>query len=609
MRPIQFDACLGWLHAGRTTHGVVLCEPLGHEALWTHKLVRALAERLAARGLWVLRFHYPSSGDSAGDDLAPGRFARSLASVRAAVRALRLYGGVDHVTLAGTRAGAAFALLAAASPESDAPPIDAFVALAPMVRGRAYLRELAMVQQRWLDSAPPTVRAGQRDEPGLNILGHRYPADLVDALKGVDLVDAVARASTLPHAALLVDTEYGASPALRDALRARGVPVDELGLDGWAGALQEGARSRLPLRALDALAGWIARDLGTSPARAAPSIPAEAPLACTADGVAEQLVRIGPARLVGMLCEPAEPTAVRTDVPLLLIPNTAANPRSGDGRIAVRLARALARQGIASLRIDIDGVGDSGARAPDDQSVVLYSERTIADVATAADWFAARGCRPVVAFAVCSGAYAALHAAAQSTSLAGVIAINLPRFIWPRGMTLADALRQQTNSARGYLASVRDWRKWRQLLRERRDLRPIIGALRRLALARVRVPVARLAERIGVEPSRDTPRGLLRALARRGVRTWFVYGEYDPGVDELRRHFGAPATAFRRAPLADVRLIRELDHSVYGSAAADRVIEFCIETLTGWSRLAAGSAAPAQPAVGEQRRASRPASA
>lgn len=73
MRPVRFDDCLGWLHEGRTRRGAVICEALGHEALWTHKVIRTLAERLADDGMWVLRFHYPCAGDSAGDDLAPGR--------------------------------------------------------------------------------------------------------------------------------------------------------------------------------------------------------------------------------------------------------------------------------------------------------------------------------------------------------------------------------------------------------------------------------------------------------------------------------------------------------------------------------------------------------
>ncbi|AOJ02919.1 alpha/beta hydrolase [Burkholderia mayonis] len=618
MRPVRFDDCLGWLHEGRTRRGAVICEALGHEALWTHKVVRALAERLADDGMWVLRFHYPSAGDSAGDDLAPGRLPASVASVRRALAVLRDSAPVDDVTLVGLRAGAAFAMLALAG--NDTPAVDAFVALAPVVRGRAYLRELSVVQKRWLDTTPPAIREQHHEEAWLNILGHRYPADFVADLKQVDLNDAVAATIAPPRAALLVDTGYGDGPALRAALVARGVSTDVEPFPEWPNALQEGARSRVPLAALESIARWIGRgersaesesaeaardDLMTAaPAsneaiaiasriaetanaanasnatRAAHDAKASSPITFAFDGVAETLVYIGAKRLVGTLCEPIAPAHAGT--PCLLIASTAANPRSADGRIGVRLARTLAQRGIASLRVDIEGIGDSGARAPDDQSVVLYSDPAIADVVTAADWLGARCRRPVVAFGVCSGAFAALHATAHAHATVGVIAVNLPRFIWPRGLTIAEARKQQTNSARGYFASMRDWDKWRRLLREGRDLRPVLSALRRHVTARLSEPAGRLAERLGRPPKRDTPRGLIKALTDRNVRTMLVYGEFDPGVDELSRYFGSPRRAFKRSPLVSVEMIRLLDHSVYGTSAAEMVIALCIDTLTAW---------------------------
>lgn len=613
MRPVQFDGCMGWLHEGHAKRGVVLCGPLGHEALWTHKLLRALAERFAQHGFWTLRFDYPSAGDSAGDDLAPERFARSIHSIHRAADTLRAAAEIDELTLVGIRAGAAFALLAATGAGGHAPlPLDGFAALAPVVRGRAYLRELSLVQQRWLDTAPPAVRRDSDAAPGLHILGHRYPADLIAALKAIDLCDIVRNAAVLPKRVLLADTEYGDSTALRTAWQERDVPVDAEVFSEWPMALQEGARSRLPLNALDTLTHWVGGARATLPPPKRQRKRAELTdpkLGFASDGVAERLVRVGPDRLVGTWCEPSDCAApARADTPLLLIANTAANPRSADGRLAVRLARTLARHGIASLRVDIAGIGDSGAQVPDDQSVLLYSERAIGDIAAAADWLAARGHRPIIGFGVCSGAYASLHAAARSPSFDGVIAINLPRFIWPRGMTLAKALKQQTNSARGYLASVRDWRKWRRLLRNGRDLRPVLSALQRLVVSKLRVPIARAAERLGWQPGRGTPRGLMHELAQRKVRTRLVYGEFDPGVDELSRHFGSPHTAFRDTPQVSVETVRHLDHSVYGAAAAETVVALCIETLTGWPGKAPGSV-PGALTTDQERRASRPASA
>ncbi|AOK56081.1 alpha/beta hydrolase [Burkholderia stagnalis] len=604
MKPIAFDGCVGWLHEGHTGQGVVLCEPLGHEALWTHKLTRALAERLARDGVTALRFNYPCAGDSAGDDLDAGRFAACVASIRHAIDALRAQADIDTLTLVGIRAGALFAMLAAAE---DAPPAvhaDAIVALAPVVRGRAYLRELSLVQRQWLDTAPPPIRHAQQDEPCLNVLGHRYPADLVNDLKPLDLCRIVREARSLPGAMLLVHTGYDDGPALRAALQSRGVDVATEAFAEWPRALLDGTYSRLPRAALETVAHWIA---GRGPRRAASArarpdtraawdANAVAPLEM--DGLTERVVVVGADRLVGVLCRPANPPP--PGGPALLIATTAANPRSADGRVGVRIARAMARSGVTTLRIDVNGVGDSGPHAPDAQSGVVYSSATIDDVAAAAAWLRERGHAQVVALGVCSGAYASLHAAARDGALSGVIAINLARFVWPAGLTLDAAQKQRNNSVRGYRASMRDWRKWRRLVRERRDPRPILRALAANLVACVRVPVLALAARAGRAPRADTPRGVMHALAQRGVWTLLVYGAFDPGIDDVHRHFGPPARAFRRSCHVRLQTLPQLDHALYGTSGADAVIDLCREVLGGaaeWpARSLAGS--PAARAAG-----------
>lgn len=610
MIPITFDDCIGWLHKGHSPHGVVLCPPLGHEGLWTHKLLRALAERLAREGIWVLRFDYPCSGESAGDDTDAGRLDRSVTSIGQAVHALSVHAPVANATLIGIRAGAALALLATAAGIRSPIPVDALVAVSPVVRGRTYMRELAMVQRQWLETAPPIVQQAHISEQELSVLGHRYPKDFCAALRAIDLCSLVAHAETLPRSVLLIDTEHGDGAALQASLQARGVHTGLEPFHESAMTMVEGIRSRLPLNMIETLATWFAtrRLNDRSMARPVPS-PVDSPRIIGAHlmlpEATESVVRIGREPLVGTLCRPTASAHGRPDMPALLFATTASNPRSADARLAVRIARTLAAHGIASLRVDVSGVGDSGARALDDQSIVPYSEQAVADLAAAADWLAGQGYRDVVAFGICSGAYASLQAATRSTALTGMIAINLPRFVWPKGLTLEDAIAQQTNSARGYLASARDLQRWRRLLRRRRDLRPVIRTLAGLAAAKLQVPALRLLERLGWKPPAASERGVMHALARRGVRALLVYGEFDPGLDELSRHFGPVHRAFRTQRQFQVQTIPALDHSVYGTKGASAILELCLDVLTRWSADASSvgglrkqlPAAEAQPAA------------
>lgn len=590
MRPIKFEGCLGWLHEGRSGYGVVLCEPLGHEALWGHKLMRALAERLASEGIWVLRFNYPCAGDSVGDDIDPGRFAKTVASVHHAIDVLRKHSGISDLTLLGVRAGALFAMLAAAGEGVDAAPrVDAIAALAPVVRGRTYLRELSFLQRGWLETALPAVREGHRDEPCMSVLGHRYPPDLVDRIKSVNLCDVAGNASSSVKSVLLIDSDYGDSPALSSALQSRGIDVSTEAFQEWATTMLESTRSRLPLRAIDSLVQWVLKRTRIHPAAVqccpdsvAMSTAEDRSTTLCAHGISESPVSVGSDKLAGMLCTATETAPARRTAPAVLIANTAANSRIADGRFAVCLARELARHEITSLRVDINGVGDSGKQAPDDQSGVPYSDQSVVDIVNAANWLAAQGHKEIIAVGICSGAYAALHAAARTTSLVGTIEINLERFVWPSGLTLTEARKQRHNSARGYLVSMRDWRRWKRLMHERRDLRPILKTLAGHLIARFRLPAQQFAEHLGWRPHVDTARGMMHDLARRGIRTLFVYGEFDPGMDELNRHFGPAQRAFKGWRTVRIQTIPHLDHALFGTSGRNAVIDLCVETLTGW---------------------------
>ena len=92
--------------------GVVVCPPWGAEARTGERLCRLLALGVARRGGAAVVFDWPGQGESTGD---PGRvemqhLARAVAAAASEVRARA---GVDEITLAGLRVGAAIAVLAA----------------------------------------------------------------------------------------------------------------------------------------------------------------------------------------------------------------------------------------------------------------------------------------------------------------------------------------------------------------------------------------------------------------------------------------------------------------------------------------------------------------
>ena len=121
-------------HPGVARGGVVLCPPVGIEAICTYFTYRQIADRLAENGVAALRFDYDGTGDSFGGPQDPDRVASWRRSTAAAVEVLR-QAGVERIGLLGMRVGA---LLAAAEAERSG-GVEAVVLWDPCLSGRAFL--------------------------------------------------------------------------------------------------------------------------------------------------------------------------------------------------------------------------------------------------------------------------------------------------------------------------------------------------------------------------------------------------------------------------------------------------------------------------------------
>lgn len=128
-------------------------------------------------------------------------------------------------------------------------------------------------------------------------------------------------------------------------------------------------------------------------------------------------VRFGPDdSLVGMLTTPAQ--AAPATVACLMF-NMGANHRVGPRRVNVKLAHLLAGRGVASLRFDLGGVGDSDATGTSDD----LQTRARNDLLAAMDMVEKTlGIRQFAVVAMCSGVEHAVRAAVAD---ARVVSLSL----------------------------------------------------------------------------------------------------------------------------------------------------------------------------------------
>jgi pimeloyl-ACP methyl ester carboxylesterase len=574
MKPIAFGGRFGWLHPGQGPHGVVICSPFGHEEPWCHKGIRYLAEELSAYGIPALRFDYLATGDSAGVDGDAHHFDAFVSDIVAAVERLKET-GVTSVTLCGLRLGATLAALASRRCE-----VDSLVLLAPVTRGHAYLRELAALRKVWLDNLAAPLRATQRDKP-FNVLGQVYSDKLCSELDALDLSKAMDEHASIPPRALVLDARPRASAALGSTLRGRGVEVETAVMEGYFEYVDETKSSVVPARALARAAQWIAD--GTPDMRvrsplnkgARPSVSLDDEAIIDTPEARERPVTFGANGLFGMLCEPRDRFAFG---PVVLITNTAGSVHHGDSRLSVRIAREMARRGIASMRIDARGIGDSPpriAQGPLDLVPSIHASTTIEDVGTAAAWLKRKGYHTVISFGICSGAYSALRASLVEPALTAVIAVNIARFHIPEGMSMADLEELQRNSLKRVGPAIFKPSKWWLVLSGKRRFRPIAQAVASNLIARLRSHRLDLSGNRAAAPAVDAlmdPHGVVHALERKGVRTLFIYGSGDEGMEQFNAHFGKRGKKLSRFSNVKAAVFDELDHALFDPRASAKVV-------------------------------------
>jgi pimeloyl-ACP methyl ester carboxylesterase len=604
MKPVVFDGCFGWLHPANGRHGVVLCNPFGYDALCTHRGWRRLAERIAAKGVPVLRFDYPGAGDSLGDEEDPGRVDAWLDSIVAAVRHLRELTGVKQVSLCGLRLGATLAALAG----ERIGDIDGLVLLSPAVSGRNYVRELRAHRQSWL-STP----AGMTAEPipetvaYVEAFGFGLHGDDIARLGAIDL--RTDTQSPARRVLLLDASDRARAGALVEHYGAHGVAVERRSFDEADRFLVEALYSEEPVDAFDTVTQWLAE----APAHAAAAPPSAPPESCELSLGAEHFVErpVVFGEYFGVYCQPRAP---RTGVPAMLFLNTGASHHIGDGRIFVLFARRLAALGIASLRMDLGGLGDSTPTARAVTLDTIYSSASSEDAARGADWLVTHGHASVAVFGVCGGAFVGLHACARHPCIVGSFGVNLQKFIWDG----ADRSPGTTGlaSTRMLRRSALSVEKWKRVLRgETSLLRVANGLAQRLGRGLTRRVADFVDETTGWSFEPHEARRLLQRIQAKGAEVHLVYGEYDLGLDELKIQFGPRLRGLRSLPNVHAQTLAKLDHALFTRAARDAAMagasqwfidRFCASVEPGSARRGGSvSAASVPTAVGRTESAIR----
>ncbi len=562
--PVAFGAperaLLGFYHAPvgdfRRDISVVLCNPVGYEAMCTHQTYRHLAERLAARGIAALRFDYQGTGDSSGESNEPDRLGAWLASIDAAITEVRARSGVRAVGLFGVRFGATLAATAAAN-RGD---IDDLLMWAPLASGRDFLRELRafrMIKRPGSISTPPR-------EGGEEAAGYFFDRETVAAIRTINLT---ARTGSAAKRILIVsrDDLPGTEIHLAKHFERQGAAVRVASEPGYARMMRDPQETVVPTATLDKLAAWVEEGARTESAtpRSEPDPPPSLAVFVRVKGetVRERAVLFGEGRrLFGVVTEPG--FLQKAGRPALVFLNVGANHRVGPNRMYVSLARDLAAHGYLCLRFDVAGLGDS-IIASGGQENRLYSKDSLGDVKAAFTFLSETyGVNRFVLAGLCSGAYLAFHTCVEDARVVGQILMNPQTFEWKEGDSLELSSRNSFLSTRYYARALFKPSTWKRAARGQISVALVASVLRKRLATRTTNRLRSLIARalLQAEPTSEVARAF-RAISNRGVDTMLIFSFNDGGLDMIETHLGRGARAMRGRKNFRLEIVDEADHT------------------------------------------------
>ncbi len=568
----------GWYYPARfgaeRASAIVLCPPIGYEAVCTSATYRYLAERLSDAGYPVLRFDYDGTGDSFGSDEDGDRLQSWQDSIGYAIDTLRQKSARHDVVLFGVRLGATLAAFAAAE-HGD---VSRLILWAGFPTGRSYLREQRALHAARVraNAAPPLVGSLPYEEAAGFVVTRETAGELLQ-------LDTSSLDNPPAAQALLIDRDdLPNEKRLGERLTALGTTVTRVKWPGYASMMRDTQETEIPIFTIDSIIGWLNDNVARSSesgARPGSEFPPESCRLETETYTEEPLICDTGVKSFGILTSPQQKNSHSATAVLLL--SVGANPHIGPNRMYVALARQLASQGFSVLRLDVPGVGDSAEGAATGRQAI-YSASTIADVVMVMSELEKRiGADSFALVGLCSGAYMAFRIAGDDSRVKAQVLINPQTFEWHEGDSLEIRLSQSYKQTRLYLTSLNDRRTLKRILRGQVNTRGIAGALMKRMSSKLTL-VLRHAVSLTTKlrPFETSVGRTLRAIADRGTSTLFIFADEDFGIEVTASHIGPKAQRIRGTNKPRMETIPGADHTFTPKASREIMLSLVTEHLS-----------------------------
>jgi alpha-beta hydrolase superfamily lysophospholipase len=535
-----------------------------------------LAEDLAAAGFPVLRFDFGGTGDSSGSERDPGRAEAWLEDVKLAADELRARSGTAEIALVGLRLGATVAAAAAARAG-----VHTLVVWNPYPSGEAFVRESTKLHRMQTLLDPQGFAAVPRGwtSGGEEALGFLLTDDTIAGLKKIDLFALPEKPAE--RIFIVGTSNVPSEDRLLAKFRELGAEAEYHHLPAHKFLVQSPHRAELPAQALADVVAWLS---ARYPVGGASALPRPSPAAppqrapSTASAPFEEPVVFGDEHpLFGVLVHPPDDAkAAAAKRPAVLMTNAGCVSRIGPHRFYVPMARRWAALGFWVFRMDLSGIGDSPA-VPGAVENLPYPASGVGDIASAMNALEEKtGTNRFIVLGHCSGGDFAFQLGLTDRRIAGAWMLN------PRTFCVNDLDHvEEYKRARYYQQALFRKSAWKKALRGDVDFRRALGMLAPKVADQIKQRALGIVGRGGPEGGkRDDVATSLRKIAARGVDTFLLASEKDPGVDYMDERDGAGMKALTRVAGFRRQDFVGIDHTFTSLYAQEKLSQVLTDHLS-----------------------------
>ena len=533
----------------------IICNPMGYEYTHSHRSLKFLADTLSARGHPVFRFDFHGTGNSSGGELEEDKIRLWLADISSVISKARANYPNNKICLIGLRFGGTLASMA-----SETNEVDCLILWEPIVNGRKYIRELTAI-------AKFSSNTHKNDASHIESAGFFVSQTTAEEIKKINLLKQDI--NTQLGLLYISRDDTSTEPELYQKLSQENIETTQINQPGYAEMMAEPQDTVIPYRTIETISQWLKRR-STKQVHVTPhqNIPQSIVLKDRPVNIEERACWYDKrAGLTGILCTPkdiATPTSTKPNRPAVIIVNSGSVHNMGPNRVYTHLARKLAELNFASLRIDIEGIGDSCALDTPNKNHP-YQKNAVRNVFSAMRYLKQEKlASDFIIAGLCSGAHTAFHTALQENQekflIREIVLINPLTFYWKEGMSLdTPSEHQNIRDSIQYKNSFRNLNSWKKLLTGKAETTYIASYILKRIYRQATMTKNIFLEVLFQKKSR-LAKDLVRVISK-DIKIVFIFSSQDPGYQILLSEAKKTVRKLIRSKKLSLEIIEGSDHT------------------------------------------------